>query len=371
MSKKHQYNFFALILVCFSANADFDERFYSERLMGIDLKIRLGEGPTPIKAFGPINSAPLIYGKPINLNEYLNYPENMSAVALFGGKIVFEKYNHDRGFDESFLVHGLSMTKTITGIVIGQLLCKGKIKSLDDELGKYSQSLAKSIYSKITIKNALRMASGINENRDDEKKYSIKFQNRKNNESNDSAFILQSVKMKFSEQGLVSRYHSLDVEAVSVLISELTGKSAAKIFHDEIISRFGAEGEMIWQSDKYGRSLGTSGLYMTTRDWARVGQFINNEIISGTCVGQYLLDGVQKSLESTMRDYQRYGYLFWVSNISEKPMIVLTGNYGQALIANYHNNSVIVIFSASNFNYGNTKIIQDVLPNLIKHMESN
>lgn len=371
MSNKPNYLFLILTLVCFSVYADFDERFYNERLMGVDLRIRLGEGPTPVEAFGIIKSDPLTYGESVNLSEYLNYPENMSAVALLDGKIVFEKYNSVKGFNESFLVHGLSMTKTVTGIVIGQLLCDGEIKSLDDELGRYSENLAKTIYSKITIKNALRMASGINENRDDEKKYSVRFQNRKNDGSNDSALILKSVKKKFSEQGLTSRYHSLDVEAISLLISDLTGKSAAKIFHEKIFSKLGAEGIMIWQSDKHGRSLGTSGLYMTTRDWARVGRFINNEIISGTCIGNYLLDGVKSSLDSTMREYQRYGYLFWVSDISNKPMIVLTGNYGQTLVANYHNNRVIVLFSASNFNYGNAKILQEVLPNLIKHIESD
>ena len=36
----------------------------------------------------------------------------MSTVVLKDGKLVYERYNENRGFDDRFLAHGMSMTKT-------------------------------------------------------------------------------------------------------------------------------------------------------------------------------------------------------------------------------------------------------------------
>ena len=48
---------------------------------------------------------------------------------------------------------------------------------------------------------------------------------------------------------------------------------------------------------------------------------------------------------------------FWISEISGKPVIVLTGKWGQIAVANHYNNSVIALLSVTNkFKYkGNNK----------------
>ena len=63
---------------------------------------------------------------------------------------------------------GVSLTKTAVGLVIGHLLCEGKISSLEDDAGYLFNGLAGSVYKNVTIKNVLRMASGVNKNRDNE-----------------------------------------------------------------------------------------------------------------------------------------------------------------------------------------------------------
>ena len=83
------------------------------------------------------------------------------------------------------------MTKTALGLTMGHLLCSGQIKSLDDIASKYSASLNNSIYKDITIRNLLRMSSGINENRDNERKLNHIMMNRKNNRSNDLVKVIQ------------------------------------------------------------------------------------------------------------------------------------------------------------------------------------
>ena len=46
--------------------------------------------------------------------------------------------------------------------------------------------------------------------------------------------VLQKIKTKFSEQGKMSRYHSLDITAASILINEITQKSVAQVFFEDV-----------------------------------------------------------------------------------------------------------------------------------------
>jgi len=356
----------ALSCAVMSVQADVDKQFYKKRTMGLDLQVRNGLGPTPVNSFDPVDTKSLEKGKKEDLKKYFDFPENMSAVVLKDGKLVYERYNEKRGFDDKFLAHGMSMTKTAVGLVIGHLLCEGKITSLDDTLGKYSSGLASSVYKDVTIKNVLRMASGVNENRDNENKFNQILRNRFQDGSNDQLKVLQGVKTTFTNQGKESRYHALDVTAAAVLVAEISGSSVDAIFYDKIYSQFGPEGQMIWWADKNGLSLAMAGLYLTTRDWARLGQYMVDEIQADSCIGKYLKDGLDNAIKTTARDYQKYGYFFWVSKIGGKQVIVLTGKGGQVMIPNHYNNSVAVVISASNFKYKEKDLLKEVMPSVTK-----
>lgn len=355
-----------LTFAAITVQADFDQQFYKKRTMGIDWKVGYGLGPTPINKHQPVNTQRLPTGGNKDLDKYFDVPENMSAVVLDQGRLVYERYNKERKFDEKFSAHGMSMTKTVVGLAVGHLLCDGDIVSLDDTLGRYSEGLANSVYADITIKNILRMASGVNENRNNEREYNAKLRNRYNDGSNDQLRQIQNVSSVYSDQGKISRYHSLDVTAASVLVTEITGKSVDQIFYDRIYSQMGPEGKMIWWADKNGNALGMAGLYMTTRDWARLGQYMVNEMQTDSCIGQFLKDGLTNAIKTTTRDYQEYGYFFWVSKVGGKRLVVLTGKGGQVMIPNHYNNSVAVVISASDFKYKSKDLIRSVMPNVTK-----
>ena len=354
---------FISIIFSFNALAELDKRFVKKRMMGRDLNSREGKGPTPVAFFENKNPQQTELGQKINLDKFFKAPSNFSAVVMKDGKIVYERYNKKLGANPDFYSHGMSMTKTAVGLTVGHLLCSGEIKSLDDTASKYSQSLNNSIYKDITIRNLLRMSSGINKNRDNEKKFNHMMMNRQNNGSNDLVKVIQKIKTKFSEQGKMSRYHSLDITATSILINEITQKSVAQVFFENVFPKTKPEGALYWLEDKNKMSLGMAGMFLKTRDWANMANYMNNEIKSKSCMGNYLLDGVKNALPTSTRKHQKYGYYFWVSQISGKPVIVLTGKFGQFAVPNHYNNSVIALLSAtSNFKYKGKKIIQEIIP---------
>jgi CubicO group peptidase (beta-lactamase class C family) len=362
MYQKAIYFFIGLSLCSAQVAADFDSRWHKNNVLGRHLQVIAGEGPTPIKTQLSPTTVPLQMGEPRDLAKYFNYRENLSAVVLSNGELVYQRYNPDLGIGPLSLTPGMSMTKTVTGLLVGHLLCEGKIRDLDEKLGFYSKALANSIYSEVTIRNLLRMASGVNGDRSNEQAINRRLRNRHQDGTNDQVALIQALNKKYSEQGIVSRYHTLDATAAAILIEELAAQPLDQYFNEKIFSTLGAEEKLVWWADKHGNPLGFGGLNMITRDWARLGQYIVDELQAQTCLGNFLQDGITQALDTTERETQRYGYFFWVSEIGGKPVMVLTGKGGQAMIPNHYNNSVVLVISASDFKYKNRSLLGDILP---------
>jgi Beta-lactamase class C and other penicillin binding proteins len=53
------------------------------------------------------------------------------------------------------------MAKSIVSLAVGMAVAEGKIASLDDRVSKYVPKLADSAYGETTIRNILRMSSGV------------------------------------------------------------------------------------------------------------------------------------------------------------------------------------------------------------------
>ena len=65
---------------------------------------------------------------------------------------------------------------------------------------------------------------------------------------------------------------------------------------------------------------------MNAVDWPNFGQFIHNEIVNNTCLGKFYNDGIKNTVE-TKRNDVKYGYQFWVYEISDVPALTMKG-YG-------------------------------------------
>ena len=140
------------------------------------------------------------------------------------------------------------MSKTALGAAIGSLVCDGSIKSLDNEIGVYAIGLRDTPYSKISIRNVLQMNSGVTPpNRKDVKLASQMAMGM--NKYSGKADVLAAVrhfKGTTRKQGEQHNYHAADSFALSVLIFELTGKSAAQIFYENIVTQFEPDGKIHW-----------------------------------------------------------------------------------------------------------------------------
>ena len=282
---------------------------------------------------------------------------NLAALIRKNNELVYARYNKKRNIDNNTILHGMSMSKTALSTAVGTLLCNGKIKSLNDELGKYSPSLAKTPYSKISIKNTLQMNSGVAPIQND---YKLR---RKMNrmamgmgKHEGKADMLKSVsilKGNAREQGSKHFYFSSDPFALSIMISDLTNKPASQIFYENAFKKFSTNNFMHWVSDKKGITVAQARLTMTAIDWSNFGQFVNDEMKNDTCLGKFYKEGIENAVD-TKRDGVKYGYQFWVYNVNGSPTLTMTGHGGFFNVVNTTNNTILTMFSVDeNYKYGN------------------
>ena len=319
------------------------------------------------KMMGPFKINVHSYGKKKNL-EVTNVKKenfdnifkdkfNLAALIRKNNELVYARYNKKRNIDNNTILHGMSMSKTALSTAIGSLLCDGKIASLNDELGKYSPSLAKTPYAKISIKNTLQMNSGVEPVESDYKfrrKLNRIAQGMGKHEGKADVFkAISLLKGNDREQGSQHFYNSSDPFALSILISEITNKAASKIFFENAYKKFNKNNFMHWISDKNGVSVAQARLTMTAVDWSNFGQFVHDEMINDTCLGKFYKEGITNAVD-TKRDGVKYGYQFWVYNVNDIPTLTMTGHGGFFNVVNTTNNTILTMFSVDeNYKYGN------------------
>ena len=93
------------------------------------------------------------------LEDYLRRNPTTSLLVARGGTILFEHYQYDRTDTDRFLSY--SMAKTVTGMLIGIAVREGAIRSVDQPAADYVPELAGTEYGGTSVRNLLRMASGV------------------------------------------------------------------------------------------------------------------------------------------------------------------------------------------------------------------
>ena len=292
-----------------------------------------------------------------NFDKIFNDKFNLAALIRKNNELVYARYNKKRNIDNNTILHGMSMSKTALSTAIGSLLCNGKIVSLNDELGKYSPTLAKTPYAKISIKNTLQMNSGVEPVQSDykfrRKLNQMAMGMRKYEGKADMVKALSILKGNDREQGSKHFYNTSDPFALSILISDLTNKPASEIFYENAFKKFSTNNFMHWVSDKKGVTVSQARLTMTAVDWSNFGQYIHDEMTNNTCLGNFYKDGIKNSVE-TKRDGVRYGYQFWVYNVNGVPTLTMTGHGGFFNVINTSKNTILTVLSVdSKYKYGN------------------
>ena len=215
-------------------------------------------------------------GKKVNFDEFLTATQTNAFLVIRDGKITYERYLN--GKTESTVLPSYSVAKTMTSLVIGQLVDEGTLNESDTFVSLLPKFKAGTSFDKVTIKDLLDMNSGIG--------VSDNYPSGPSGwgvaiaqmyATTDMNFFLNNNRKMREEPGTFAEYRSVNTQMLGLIIQEVTGNKLADEFSDRIWKRVRADYDATWNVDKVGgHEKAFCCFNATARDYARVGQALMN-----------------------------------------------------------------------------------------------
>jgi CubicO group peptidase (beta-lactamase class C family) len=276
----------------------------------------------------------------------------MGLLVIKDGQILAERYQYDRKDSDRFISH--SMAKSITSLAIGIALAEKKIASLDDTVAKYEPKLAGSPYGETTIRNILRMSSGVPfdesyNGKDDLSRFNI------TRYKQDSVAALRELTTREVEQGTRFHYASSETVDLVMVLSAVTGSQLTEYLTPRLWQPMGAEADASWTRYADGTVVGSGNFNAILRDYGRLGVLLANDGEAGgrqIIPKDYLLDATDWHRQPEAfqpykaTPYFGYGYQFWLFP-GEKRRFALLGVYGQSIFVDPELKLVLVLTAAA------------------------
>lgn len=260
------------------------------------------------------------------------------------GQIVFEKYK-EPATDKSAM-YSQSMSKSLAAYTLGNMLCNGSIKSLDDPASKYLPELAGVASGDAPLRHVLSMSSGVadakmaGEHEDNQTQRILK-------KEYSTLDVVKRFGAKTIESGKELRYTATDTFTLS-----LVGDAAGGFF-DAFEKYFwkpaATESQGFWLYDKDGKPMSASGVSATIRDWARLAVFSIKQLKSDGCIGSYMKAATSAQVPNKSKRvgaaFKSYGYQTWIADFGGVASYWWVGYGGQRVGIDPVGEKIIVLTS--------------------------
>jgi CubicO group peptidase (beta-lactamase class C family) len=293
-----------------------------------------------------------IEGQTYTIDDFLAHQRITGLLVIKDGQILAERYQYDRKDSDRFISH--SMAKSITSLAIGIALAEKRIASLDDTIAKYEPKLAGSPYGETTIRNILRMSSGVPfdesyNGKDDLTRFNItRFRQ-------DSVAALRELDKREVEQGTRFHYASSETINLVMVLKAVTGTPLTEYITPRLWQPMGAEADASWTRYADGTVVGAGNFNAILRDYGRLGILLANDgEVGGKQIipKDYLLDATDWHRQPeafrpfNATPYFGYGYQFWLFP-GDKRRFALLGVYGQSIFVDPELKLVLVLTAAA------------------------
>ncbi len=301
-----------------------------------------------VPAGGPVR--PLPAGQPLtlslDLDAYLASQRSAGIVILHKGQVRLERYGLN--FDAQGRWTSFSVAKSVTSLLVGAAVKDGFIRSMDDKVSDYLPQMKGSAYDEVSIRQLVTMTSGVRWNEDygDPKSDVARFNNHQPEPGVDA--LVSYLRQLPREAPAGSRFHysTGETNLVGLLVATATGKPLATYLSEKIWVPAGMEQQATWILNKTGQEIGGCCIQASTRDYARIGQFMleGAQVKGQSLTPEGWLQEATRQQVPTHRPGQGYGYMWW---IYPDASYAARGIFGQGLFIDPQRQLVI----ASNGNW--------------------
>ncbi len=196
-------------------------------------------------------------------NKQLVGPQMRAVVVIKNGQLVAEAYGPS--IDATTPLLGWSMAKTVNALLLGRAMAEGRIGLDDTGLFPNWQDERRDI----SVRDLLGMASGLGFNED----YGdVSDVNRMLFLTPDMPAFASSLPA-IAAPGTAFAYSSGTANLLTRLWMDRVGEGALAYPREKLFEPLGM-GSAVMEADARGTLVGSSYVYATGRDWARLGQFV-------------------------------------------------------------------------------------------------
>lgn len=282
-------------------------------------------------------------GTSLAFNQFLKQTDTNAFIVFRNGVMTYEWYKD--GVTQSTQLPSYSVAKTMTSIMIGQLISKGKINESDKFVEYFPNLKAGTSFDLVTIKQLLDMQAGVG--------VSDNYPSGPSGwgvaiaqmyASTDLDWFLKNNRKMAFEPGTKSEYRSVDTQMLGMIIKKVTGKRVADYFSQNVWQPAGAKYPATWNVDRIGGTEKTFCCFNASGiDYARIGMLFLNGGYAGPnkIIDKSWLNRMSTPV-TTLDHNWGYGAQVWHPYPNT---IMAEGLHGQFIFVNPESRTVIVKLS--------------------------
>ncbi|MBW8754619.1 MAG: serine hydrolase [Sphingomonadales bacterium] len=207
--------------------------------------------------------------------------ETRALLVLSQGRIVAERYG--AGYNRDSRLLGWSMTKTIVGVMIGQLVADGRLR-LNETAPVPAWQRSGDPRGEITLRQLLQMRSGLRHTESGSPAYSSDEVRMLFLDGRDDMAAYAEAQPLEAEPGRTFEYSSASTVILSDLAARALTDNPDPAFRRQAVQDYlrtrlldpvGMRSAVV-EFDAAGTLIGSSMMHATARDWAKFGEFLRN-----------------------------------------------------------------------------------------------
>ncbi len=289
------------------------------------------------------HARPLTRGRHLSLDaravaSFIRSAHATGLIVLQAGRVRLERYAEGAGPHTRWT--SFSVTKSVTSILAGAAIRDGYIRSVDDPATDYLPQLRGGGYDGVTIAQLLTMTSGVrwNEDYSDPLSDVVGLYGYRPPAGEDRTVAYMRRLPRAARPGERWAYNTGETDLVGALVQGATGRPLATYLAQTIWRPYGMARQAYWLTDAQGRDAGGSGLSMTLRDMARLGQLALEGGDGIVPAGWFATATRPTSIIDARGD--GYGYLWWTYR---RGRFAARGIFGQSILVDPASRTVIAM----------------------------
>jgi CubicO group peptidase (beta-lactamase class C family) len=202
---------------------------------------------------------------------YASETDSLALLVVHEGKLVLEEYYG--GHTAGTRVNTASTAKTLLALAVGIAIQEGAISSVHAPAVRYLDEWAGDRRSGITVKNLLRMTSGL---RNDDNMLNPFSDLVQAHLGDDLAEVVLEIPAEHPA-GKRFEYSNFNTQLLAILLERATGTRLADYLGDRLWRHLGTQPAAVWLDREGGNAHAYCCFMATARDWARVGLLLLNQ----------------------------------------------------------------------------------------------